>query len=127
MAEWGQVRDDLQEGVALLCASIVQFGRRTGREVALFESRRELAHVERQLARLYRELGETAYEQWDHSGELSLKDERLQPRLEEIASLIAELSDRKHEFTETDEGAEAADDESDESRHGLHDPPAPGA
>lgn len=107
MAEWGQLKRDLQEGVGVLSTQMVRLAQRTGREVVLLESRRELVRVERQLARLYQELGEVAYDAWSRPGGINPTEPELRARLESIAGLITARDERKKELADFEQSLES--------------------
>jgi len=71
-----------------------------GRELSELESRRELARFERELARLYQELGEAAYEGWRQAGVISLRSTGMPVRLEAIAALTAQRDAAKRELAQ---------------------------
>jgi hypothetical protein len=89
MSDWEQFRHDLRGGVAAVGNRLMSVTHRAGRELSEVEGRRELARVDRELARLCQELGEVAYEGWRHAGTVSLRGAEMRARLEAIAGLRA--------------------------------------
>jgi len=89
MSDWGRLRHDLRGGVTTLGGYLARVTREAGRELALVESRRELARLERELARLHQELGEAAYEGWRRTGVPMLQTTEMRARLDAILVLTA--------------------------------------
>lgn len=88
-------------------ARLVHVVHRAGRELSVVESRRELARLERELARRYQEIGEAAYEGWRHAGVISLQAAEMQARLEAIATLTVQRDAVKRELVH-EEGADVS-------------------
>ncbi|HTP42775.1 MAG TPA: hypothetical protein VML36_10170 [Nitrospiria bacterium] len=106
MLEWEQFRHDLHGGFTALGGYLARITRQTGRELAVVESRRELARIERALARLQQELGEAAYEGWRRSGVITVDTADMHACLDAISSLNARRNSLKREIIQE----EAADD-----------------
>jgi hypothetical protein len=107
MSEWEQLGHDLRGGLTALGNRLMSATQRTGRELSGLESRRELARVDHELARLYQELGEMAYEGWRHAGAVSLRGAEMHARLETIAALRARREAVRRELA-PEEGVDAS-------------------
>jgi hypothetical protein len=105
MPNWGRFRHDLRGGVTTLGGYLTRVSQQAGRELALIESRRELARIERELARLHHELGEAAYEGWRQGGTIMLQSPEMQARLDAVAALSAQRETVRREIA----SEEAAD------------------
>jgi hypothetical protein len=105
MSDWERFRHDLRGGITSLGARLVHVAHRTGRELSVVEHRRELARLERELARRYQEIGEVAYEGWRHAGVISLRAAEMQVRLEAIAALTIQRDAVRRELAH-EEGAD---------------------
>jgi len=90
MPDWERFKHDLRGGVTAIGVRLTRVAHQAGRELAVVESRLELARFERELAGLYQELGEAAYEEWRQTGTLSLHSSEMQVRLDAIAALTAQ-------------------------------------
>ena len=90
MPDWERFKHDLRSGVTTVGVRLARVAHQAGRELAVVESRLELARLERELARLYQELGEAAHEGWRQTGALSLHSSDMQVRLDAIVALTAQ-------------------------------------
>ena len=100
MIDWVQIRHDLLAGWEFLVRHVVWFFRRAWQEVAVLESRWELARVERRLAEEHRDLGECAYEEWRHTGVHPGNTQSWQLRLDVIGELEVDRRERQQEVHE---------------------------
>jgi hypothetical protein len=98
MSDWEQFRHDLRGGVTAVGNRLMSLAHRAGRELSEVEGRRELARVDRELGRLYQELGEVAYEGWRRAGAVSLRGAEMRARLEAIAELRAKRETVRREL-----------------------------
>jgi len=105
MADWGQLKQDVLAGMASLTAQVARAAQRAGRELTVLESRTELAKIERELARRYRELGEAAYEEWRRAGALTLHEPAVRECVETVVELMAQRDQLKRDLSEHDEAA----------------------
>ncbi|MBI3622098.1 MAG: hypothetical protein HY208_07935 [Nitrospirae bacterium] len=102
MSDWERFRHDLRGGITTVGNRLMAATHRAGWELSAVESRSELARVDRDLARLYQELGEVAYEGWRHAGAVSLRGAEMRARLEAIADLRARREAVRRELAPED-------------------------
>lgn len=102
MTDWGRVKQDVLAGAASLTAHVSRAAQRTGRELALMESRAELMRIERELARQYQGFGEAASEEWRREGALALHAPLLREYVDAIAGLAAQRDRLRRELSESE-------------------------